>query len=204
MAGLATARAQDIEPRTYSNAPVGVNFLIAGDVYTSDGLAYDPSLPLKNPQLKTSSAVLAYARVIDLWSKSGKIDAIVPYTWLSGTADLAGQAIKREVGGLADSKFRLSANLCGASALTLKEFADSSRPRYRPAANVWGRIASINIVNSADGDIGDVQRGVTSYVYFRYILTNQNHKIFDTARTNSIAETAKRTRTCLFIYFLTS
>jgi hypothetical protein len=30
MAGLSTTCAQDIEPRAYSNAPVGLNFLIAG------------------------------------------------------------------------------------------------------------------------------------------------------------------------------
>ncbi len=28
------AIAQDIEPRAYSNAPIGVNFLIAGSTYT--------------------------------------------------------------------------------------------------------------------------------------------------------------------------
>ncbi len=124
LALLPTARAQDIEPRTYSNAPVGVNFLIAGYAYTQGGLAFDPSLPVKNPQLNTSNAVLAYARVLDLWGKSGKFDAIVPYTWLSGTAELAGQTIQREVDDLADPKFRLSVNLYGAPALALKEFAD--------------------------------------------------------------------------------
>ena len=121
--GASTARAQEIEPRAYSNAPVGVNFLIAGYAYTQGGLAFDPSLPVDNPQLDTSSAVLAYARVLDLWGKSGKVDAIVPYTFLSGSADLAGQTLEREVDGLADAKFRLSINLYGAPALTLKEFA---------------------------------------------------------------------------------
>jgi hypothetical protein len=124
MAGMSTARAQDIEPRAYSNAPIGVNFLIAGYAYTEGGLAFDPALPVDNPQLRTSSAVLAYARVLDLWGKSGKVDAIVPYTWLSGTAELAGQTMQREVDGLADARLRLSINLYGAPALTLKEFAD--------------------------------------------------------------------------------
>ena len=122
MAGLSTACAQDIEPRAYSNAPVGVNFLIAGFAYTQGGLAFDHALPVKNPQLETYNAVLAYARVLDLWGKSGKVDAIVPYTWLEGSADLDGQTVEREIDGLADAKFRLSINLYGAPALTLKEF----------------------------------------------------------------------------------
>jgi len=122
MAGLSTAYAQDIEPRAYSNAPVGMNFLIAGFAYTRGGLAFDPALPLKDPQLDTYNAVLAYARVLDLWGKSGKVDVIVPYTWLTGSADLDGQTVEREVDGLSDPKFRLSVNFYGAPALTLKEF----------------------------------------------------------------------------------
>ena len=124
IADTSTVRAQDIEPRSYSNAPVGVNFLIAGYAYTEGGLAFDSSLPVENPQLETSSAVLAYARALDLWGTSGKIDATVPFTWLSGTAELAGQSMEREVDGLADARFRLSVNLYGAPALTFREFAN--------------------------------------------------------------------------------
>ena len=126
IAGVSTARAQDIEPRAYSNAPIGVNFLISGYAYTQGGLAFDGSLPVQDPDLKTSSAVLAYVRTLDLWGMSGKFDAIVPYTWLSGTARAVstGETIQREVDGPADARFRLSVNLYGAPALTLKEFRD--------------------------------------------------------------------------------
>ena len=34
-----SAAAQDLEPRAYSNAPIGLNFLIAGYAYTSGGVA---------------------------------------------------------------------------------------------------------------------------------------------------------------------
>jgi hypothetical protein len=122
-AGASSAAAQEIEPRAYSNAPVGVNFLIAGYAYTRGGVAFGPSLPITNPNLNTSSAVIAYARVLDLWGKSGKFDATVPYMWLSGTADYRGQTVPRTVDGFANSAFRLSINLYGAPALTMKEFA---------------------------------------------------------------------------------
>lgn len=124
IAWASAARAQDIEPRAYSNAPIGVNFLIAGYAYTQGGVPSDSALPVKNPQLRTDSAVLSYARVLDLWGKSGRINATLPYTWLSGSADFAGQTIQREVNGLADARFKLSVNLYGAPALTLKEFKD--------------------------------------------------------------------------------
>jgi hypothetical protein len=124
VATVPMAHAQDIEPRAYSNSPVGVNFLIAGYAYTEGAVPFDASLPVKNAQLKTSSGVLAYARVLDLGGLSGKFDAIVPYTFLSGTADVLGQPVERKVDGFADPKFRLSVNLYGAPALTLKEFKD--------------------------------------------------------------------------------
>lgn len=119
---LSIAQAQQIEPRAYSNAPVGMNFLIVGYAYSKGAVPFDPSLPVKNALLKTSNALLAYARVLDLWGKSAKFDAIVPYTWLSGSAEVAGQPLQRNVNGLADSLYRLSVNWYGAPAMTLKEF----------------------------------------------------------------------------------
>jgi hypothetical protein len=117
------AQAQDIEPRAFSNAPVGVNFLIGGYAYTRGGIAFDSSLPIDNPKLGVSSAVVGYAHVLDLWGKSGKVDVIAPYSWLSGTAERAGQTVERVVDCLGDARFRLSVNLYGAPALNLKDFA---------------------------------------------------------------------------------
>ena len=45
---------------------------------------------------ETHSTVLAYARTLDLWGQSGKFDVIVPYAWLSGDAEYAGQPVERE------------------------------------------------------------------------------------------------------------
>jgi len=123
LGGVAVAHAQDIEPRAYSNAPVGVNFVVAGVAYSHGGLSLDPSLPVTDARLESSAAVLAYARVLDLWGVSGKFDAIVPYASLSGTAVYAGQPVERSIHGAANPLLRISANLVGAPALTLQEFA---------------------------------------------------------------------------------
>src|SRR5205814_3478107 len=120
----APSSAQDIEPRSYSNAPIGVNFLIAGYAYTCGGLAFDSSLPITNVHLQTSNAVAAYARSLDFWGKSAKFDVIVPYSWLSGTAEYTGDTLNRVVNGFNDPRFRVSVNLYGAPALTLKESRD--------------------------------------------------------------------------------
>jgi len=117
------ARAQDIEPRSYSNAPIGVNFLIAGVAGTRGGLSFDPALPIEDPSLRTGNAVLGYARVIELGGQSGRVDVILPYTWLSGDAVYAGAPVERVVDGANDAVFRLTANLFGAPAMNFGEFA---------------------------------------------------------------------------------
>jgi hypothetical protein len=149
--GASRTHAQDIEPRAYSNAPVGVNFVIAGYAYTRGGVAFDPALPVKDPHLETSNAVLAYARVLDLWGKSGKFDVVAPYTWLSGTAQFAGQPIQRNVNGFAAPRFRLSVNLYGAPALKLNEFRDYEQDLIVGASLAvsppWGQYDDTKLVN---------------------------------------------------------
>ena len=60
---VSIAHAQDIEPRAYLNAPMGVNFLIAGYAYTQGAVPFGASPPVKNAQLDTSNAVLLCAGI---------------------------------------------------------------------------------------------------------------------------------------------
>ena len=123
MLAAAAAQAQDLEPRAYSNSPVGLNFLVAGYAFSQGGLSTDPSLPVQDAKLDIHTIVLAYARSLDLWGKSGKFDVILPYADLSGTALVAGEPRERMVSGFGDPRFRMSINLYGAPALSMKEFA---------------------------------------------------------------------------------
>jgi len=118
------AHAGEIEPRAYVNTPVGINFLIAGYVYSDGGLSTPGSSPIKDAQLNMHTEVLAYARTLDVWGKSGKFDVILPYSELSGSAMVAGQPRERNVSGLNDPRFRFSVNFYGAPALSVQEFAN--------------------------------------------------------------------------------
>lgn len=122
----ARASAQELEPRAYSNAPVGLNFLVTGVSYLAGGIATDPAGPIENAELAVWGPVVGYARTLDVAGKSAKVDVVVPYGFLSGTADVAGQPREREVSGLWDPKVRFSMNFFGAPALAPQEFA-----RYR-------------------------------------------------------------------------
>lgn len=112
--------AQELEPRLYANAPVGLNFAIAGYAYTTGGVTADPAVPLDNASIDVHSAVLAYAHSFAALGRSAKFDAIGTYSTLSGRADLAGVPRTRDVSGWADPRIRVSINLHGAPALDLR------------------------------------------------------------------------------------
>jgi hypothetical protein len=117
----AAPHAQELEPRLYANAPVGLNFAIAGYAYSTGGVTADPSIPLDNAQVDVHSAVLAYAHSFAAWGRSAKLDATGTYSTVSGKADVAGVPRTRDVSGWGDPRIRLSINLHGAPALNLRD-----------------------------------------------------------------------------------
>jgi len=121
---VAQTHAQTLEPRSYSNSPVGLNFLLAGYEYTEGSVAFDPSLPISDAHLHTNATFLAYARSLNAWGDSAKFDVELPYVWLEGSALAGGSPRQRDVSGVADPSFRFSVNFYGAPALSAKEFAD--------------------------------------------------------------------------------
>jgi hypothetical protein len=128
-----------------------VNFLISGYAYTQGGVSFDPALPVTNPDLDTSSAVLGFARSLDFWGRSGKVDFVAPYTWLSGSAEVDGEPLSRRVSGFTDPRFRVSVNLYGAPSLTMKEFPTFHQDLIVGAALQvsvpWGQYDDTRLVN---------------------------------------------------------
>ncbi len=118
------AAGQSLEPRLYSNAPTGLNFLIGGYVFSEGSAITDPSVAVEDGELQVHSPFAAYAHSFGLWGKSAKFDVVVPYSFLSGTATVNGLPASRNVDGFADPSFRISMNFIGAPALSLEEFKD--------------------------------------------------------------------------------
>ena len=131
-----SAEAQDLEPRTFNNAPVGVNFLLLGYGYTQGDVALDSSSPIKDAELAVHGAGLAYARYLDVFGMAGKFDALLPFASVNGTAKVFGEERERKVAGLGDPRVRFSLLWYGAPALTLEEFAD-----YKPDLIIGSSLA---------------------------------------------------------------
>ena len=55
---------------------------------------------------------------------AGKVDMVLPYGWLSGTADYHGEPVSRVVSGMGDPRVRMSVIFIGGPALSLAEYKD--------------------------------------------------------------------------------
>jgi Putative MetA-pathway of phenol degradation len=142
-----TAQAQQLEPRAYSNTPVGMNFLILGYGFTTGDVSLDTSLPVEDAKFTVHSAFLAYARALDVGGRSGKLDLVLPYAWLSGSTKIGGRPVSTEVSGLGDPQVRFSYLFYGAPALTLDAFDD-----YTPDLIIGGSLAVTAPLGQYDSD----------------------------------------------------
>src|SRR5215475_9850947 len=122
LAAAMTAEAQQLEPRTYTNTPVGMNFLLLGYAYTTGDVAFDTSAPIEDGEIAVHSAFLAYVRSLDVWGHTGKLQLALPYAWLSGSAKVAGSPVSTEISGLGDPQAKFSLLFYGGPALTFQEF----------------------------------------------------------------------------------
>jgi hypothetical protein len=117
------AGAQDLEPRAYTNAPYGLNFLVMGFTDSDGGVLFDPSIALDNASLHIDGPVLGYARSLRMGNLSAKIDGGVSHVCIKGSADYQGQPVSGTRCGWSDARVKWSVNFFGAPALSLEEFA---------------------------------------------------------------------------------
>src|SRR5262245_54390547 len=61
-----SVHAQALEPRSYANTPVGINFVLLGYGYTEGDVSFDASTPIKDAKVHVHAGLLAYARSLDV------------------------------------------------------------------------------------------------------------------------------------------
>ncbi len=119
--------AQELEPRSLTNVPVGMNFLFLGYGYAKGNILLDPAIPIEDLDSRLHSFAGAYVRAIDVFGLSGKFDVIVPFAAGDWSGLLEGQAGSTSRTGFGDPRLRLSVNFYGAPALEASEFRSYSQ-----------------------------------------------------------------------------
>jgi len=119
---VGNVQAQQLEPRAYSPAPVGTNFIGLGYQYSYGGASFDPSLPITNVYARVSSLFPFYGRTFDLLGRQASVTVTTPYAWgtIHGDVGTVGMSVDRS--GFADPLVRFAVNLIGGQALTPQEF----------------------------------------------------------------------------------
>lgn len=114
--------AQDLEPRTYTNLPVGQNFAGLGYAYSDGEINPSPSVPVRDIEITMKTTVVAYARSLDLFGKAGKIDALWGRVCQEGQGFFNEVRVRGDRCGTTDPSVRLSYLFYGAPAMDLATF----------------------------------------------------------------------------------
>lgn len=126
LAAATPAFGQSLDPRSFVNTPVGINFASLAYGFSTGNVLFDAALALENAELDIHGPTAGYARALDLWGLSGKLDAALGGACIDGQAEQNGDIVTRNVCGLTDPTAHISINFLGAPALTLRQF-----PTYR-------------------------------------------------------------------------
>ncbi len=116
--------AQSLEPRAYSNAPTGLNFLLIGYQKSKGALVFDTAIPITDASSDIDLGLLGYVHTLGVAGKSAKIGLLLPYASLAASGNVAGNFRTRETNGIADPSIYFSMNLYGAPALSPEKFKD--------------------------------------------------------------------------------
>jgi hypothetical protein len=115
--------AQDVQPRSYTPAPVGVNVVSLTYVYSDGPVLFDKTLPIEDAVGTMHSLNLGYSRTLGIADRSARVDLGVPWvtgSWEGVVLNSTGEASRT---GFGDPLVRFSWYVVGAPALTGEEFA---------------------------------------------------------------------------------
>jgi hypothetical protein len=124
---VSPAVAQELEPRSYSPAPVGTSFLILGVGGSEGALLFDPSLHTEDVRADLAVATTAFGYTFDLGGRQARILAAVPMAWGEIEGIVGGVPQRAPLNGLVDPRVKLSIGLRGLPALRPAEFARAPR-----------------------------------------------------------------------------
>ncbi|QYJ88017.1 transporter [Shewanella mesophila] len=114
---------QDLEPRSYTNIPIDMNFLATGYLHSEGEVSPSPGVLLEDAQLNINTAAIAYVRSFELAGSSAKVDLAVARSCFEGSAISNGERIEADNCGYNDPTFKLTWNFFGAPAMKATEFS---------------------------------------------------------------------------------
>jgi hypothetical protein len=116
-------RAQEMQPRAYLPAPVGLNFIGIGYSNNRGGLLFDPSLPVEDAKVNANIGTFAFGQTLGVLGRTAQVLAILPYVEANLDGRFQGDQTHLYRSGLADVTLRYAMNIHGAPAMRRKEYS---------------------------------------------------------------------------------
>lgn len=91
--------AQELEPRAYTNTPIGMNFLVLGFSHSAGSILTDPSLPIENVSNEADVGAFAFATSLAVLGQSAKMEVVIPSASLLAEGMVFGVPRERQVSG---------------------------------------------------------------------------------------------------------
>lgn len=119
-----TIIAQDIEPRRWTELPLGTQTVGAGYAYSFGDVFFDPLLQVEDATVEINTIIASYVRSIRIGTKLGRIDVLIPFNFADWEGQLSGASASLNRTGFSDPRIRFSLNLVGVSAIESNELRD--------------------------------------------------------------------------------
>lgn len=116
------AAAQELEPRSFNNIPIGQSFIAAAVSRSEGELAPPGSSPLEEAELTIDVFAGAFTRTFALAGDSAKVDVLAGRSCYEGWGILQGNYVEGRRCEYLDPRLKLTWNFHGAPALTAQEF----------------------------------------------------------------------------------
>jgi hypothetical protein len=119
--------AQDVQPRVYTPAPVGINAITLNYAFSTGGLLFDKTVPVENVDGDVHSFSPAYSRTLGVFGLSARADIAAPFVigeWtgdVTGVVDVRGPTTAART-GFGDPVARFALFFVGAPARSREEF----------------------------------------------------------------------------------
>src|SRR5215510_6549680 len=115
--------AQELEPRSYTPAPIGTTIVLASVGGSKGDILFDPSLDLDDVKADLTIVTTGLGYTFNLAGRQARLVAVLPVAWGAVSGDVHHAPQRQDVAGLVDPRIKLSIGLRAAPALTLADFA---------------------------------------------------------------------------------
>lgn len=115
---------QDLEPRRWTEIPIGNHVIGGGYAFSFGDVFFDPILQVEDATIEVNTIIASYILPVRIGNKLGRIDATIPFAFEHWQGLLSDVPTSLNRTGFADPRIRFSVNIIGATAEESKKLRE--------------------------------------------------------------------------------